>query len=328
MSELYPLKFHPIYKDKIWGGQKIRTILEKDFGNLPNCGESWLISGVNGDISVVNGGNLDGKILTDIIRQYKDRLLGQAVYQKFGERFPLLIKFIDANDDLSVQVHPDDELAEKRHQSFGKTEMWFVVQADKGAKLITGFNQPMDKNLYLKAFNEGRLFDILNQEEVSEEDMFFIPAGRVHTIGKGILLAEIQQTSDITYRIYDFDRKDKEGNTRELHVEEALDAIDYTFHEEYKTKYEAKANEPVHLASCSYFKTHQLQLTQPLYRDFSKLNSFVIYICYQGNGQIQYGNQTVRFEKGDGILIPAEIENIQLVPENQVKLLETYVPES
>ena len=328
MSELYPLKFHPIYKDKIWGGQKIKTILEKDFGNLPNCGESWLISGVNGDISVVNGGKLDGKILTDIIRQYKDRLLGQAVYQKFGERFPLLIKFIDANDDLSVQVHPDDKLAEKRHQSFGKTEMWFVVQADKGAKLITGFNQPMDKNLYLKAFNEGRLFDILNQEEVSEEDMFFIPAGRVHTIGKGILLAEIQQTSDITYRIYDFDRKDNEGNTRELHVEEALDAIDYTFHEEYKTKYEAKTNKPVHLATCSYFNTHQLQLTKPLFRDFSKLNSFVIYICYQGTGQIQYGNQSVRFEKGDAILIPAEIKNIQLVPENQVKLLETYVPES
>ena len=226
---LYPLKFHPIFKDKIWGGKKIQSILKKDFSPLDNCGESWEISGVPDSESKIKNGQLSGHTLNQVIREYKGRLLGIRVYEKFENQFPLLIKFIDANDDLSIQVHPEDELAWKRHKSFGKTEMWYIIQADENAELIAGFNKEMNKNLYMDHFHNGTLIDVLNREKVKAGDVFFIPAGRIHTIGKGLLLAEIQQSSDVTYRIYDFERKDSNGNTRELHIDEALDAIDYNF---------------------------------------------------------------------------------------------------
>jgi mannose-6-phosphate isomerase len=243
MSALYPLIFHTQYKDKIWGGQKIKTVLGKDYGDLPNCGETWEISGVKGNVSVVKNGSLAGKSLVELIQTYKEKLVGKKVFEKSGDEFPLLIKFIDANDDLSIQVHPDDALGMKRHNSLGKTEMWYVFEADKGAKLNSGFNQEMDKETYLKHLNDKSLEKILNYEEVKIGDVFFLPAGRVHYIGKGICLAEIQQTSDITYRIYDFDRRDDKGNLRELHTDLALDAIDYKHYVDYKTKYAPKTNE-------------------------------------------------------------------------------------
>ena len=227
MSTLYPLKFKTIYKDKIWGGHKINTYLHKNFGDLPNCGETWEISGVKSDVSVVEGGELAGQSLADLLEQYKDQLVGKKVYDHFGNIFPLLVKFIDANEDLSIQVHPDDKLGKERHNSFGKTEMWYVIEADPGSTLIAGFNKELTQQEYLDTFNSGHLTDVLNKEDVKAGDVFFLPAGRVHTIGKGLLIAEIQQTSDITYRIYDFDRVDDKGNKRELHVEEALAAIDY-----------------------------------------------------------------------------------------------------
>ena len=213
---LYPLKFKTIYKEKIWGGHKINTHLNKDFSPLDNCGETWEISGVEGNISITENGNLSGKSLTELIKEYKSELVGNSVYEKFGNEFPLLIKFIDANADLSVQVHPNDELAEKRHGSKGKTEMWYIFQADENSSLISGFKRPLDKKVYQDHLASGSLDQILNREKVETGDVFFIPAGRVHTIGKGILLTEIQQTSDVTYRIYDFDRIDKNGNKREL----------------------------------------------------------------------------------------------------------------
>jgi mannose-6-phosphate isomerase len=326
MVELYPLKFRPVYKEKIWGGHKINTILGKDFGALPNCGESWVISGYDGNISEVDGGLLDGWSLTALMQVYRDNLLGKSVFEKFWDRFPLLIKFIDANDDLSVQVHPNDALAEKRHDSFGKTEMWFIIQADEGAKLISGFNKPLDKNGYLEAFKSGRLFEILNQEDVFAEDMFFMPAGRVHNIGKGILLAEIQQTSDLTYRIYDFERVDSEGNKRKLHVDEAMEAIDYTYYGQYKTPYENKVNEPVDLAKCKYFQTRKLQLDKPLERDYSSLDSFVIYVCYQGAFEIRYNGKSFGFGKGEAILLPSAIKKVTVVPDKEARILETFVP--
>lgn len=226
---LYPLSFQTIFKDKIWGGEKIKTVLRKDFSPLPNCGETWELSGVKGNVSVVKDGPLSGMALTDLIKQFKGSLLGEKVWQTSGEEFPLLVKFIDANDDLSIQVHPQDELAMQRHQSLGKTEMWYIFQADPGAQLISGFNQPMDENTYLKHLETKQLDKIMNYENVTAGDVYFMPAGRVHSIGKGCLLAEIQQTSDVTYRIYDFDRKDDKGQTRELHTEQALAAIDYHF---------------------------------------------------------------------------------------------------
>jgi mannose-6-phosphate isomerase len=226
MTALYPLKFKTIFKDKIWGGQKIKTYLGKDFGSLPNCGETWEISGVKTDVSVVDGGALNGESLADLLEQYKDELVGKKIYNHFGNIFPLLVKFIDANDWLSIQVHPNDELAKKRHNSFGKTEMWYIIESDPGSTLIAGFNQQIDEKIYLEKLNSGHLMDILNKETADAGDVFFLPAGRVHTIGKGLLLAEIQQTSDITYRIYDFDRVDDKGNKRELHTQEALAALD------------------------------------------------------------------------------------------------------
>ncbi len=276
MEKLYPLKFKTIYKDKIWGGNKINTVLGKDFSPLPNCGETWEISGVSGNISEVANGPLQGKDLKSLISQYKGSLVGEKVFEKFGEEFPLLIKFIDANDDLSIQVHPDDELGMKRHNSFGKTEMWYVLQADPGSTLISGFNQEVNREKYLEAFNAGKLTDILNKEQVNDEDVFFLPAGRVHTIGKGLLIAEIQQTSDITYRIYDFDRVDDQGNKRELHVEEALDAIDYNYYDAYKTNYAKNLNEVVKMVSCQYFTTNKLHFNQAVERDHSSLDCFKI----------------------------------------------------
>jgi mannose-6-phosphate isomerase len=264
---LYPLIFKTQFKDKIWGGNKIKTVLGKDFSPLPNCGETWEISGVKGNISEVAQGELKGKNLVELIGEYKSELVGKKVFEKFGTEFPLLIKFIDANDDLSIQVHPDDVLAKKRHNSFGKTEMWYVFGADKGAKLNSGFKKTIDKETYLKHLNAKSLDQILNYEDVNVGDVYFLPAGRVHYIGKGICLAEIQQTSDITYRIYDFDRKDDNGNLRELHTDEAVDAIDYKAYPDYKTKYEVRKNEASKLVECQYFRTNLLDLDKDTERN-------------------------------------------------------------
>src|SRR6201996_5554497 len=325
MSALYPLKFKTIYKDKIWGGQKIKTYLHKDFGSLPNCGETWEISGVKTDVSVVANGELEGESLADLLEQYKDQLVGKKVYDHFGNIFPLLVKFIDANDDLSIQVHPNDELAKKRHNSFGKTEMWYVIEADKGSTLITGFNQPVTEQIYLDKFNSGHLMDILNREDVTEGDVFFLPAGRVHTIGKGLLIAEIQQTSDITYRIYDFDRVDDKGNKRELHVDEALAAIDYKHYPEYKTKYQEEKNEAVELVSCPYFTTSLLDFNTSTIKDYSALDSFVIHVCLEGSYEIKYNGETYPVKMGECILLPKVIDHVELYSERGFKILESYI---
>ncbi|WNJ18707.1 type I phosphomannose isomerase catalytic subunit [Pontibacter sp. G13] len=323
---LYPLRFETIFKEKLWGGQKIKTMLNKDFGTLANCGETWEISGVDGNISVVREGNLAGKTLVELIQEFKGDLLGKQVYERFGEEFPLLVKFIDANDDLSIQVHPDDELAKERHDSFGKTEMWYIFQADEGSKLIAGFNQPVDKASYQQHFEEGKLMDILNQEAVNADDVYFLPAGRVHTIGKGLLLAEIQQTSDITYRIYDFDRRDSEGNLRELHVEQALDAIDYNHYPEYKTAYDHAPEQGVNLVSCPYFVTNRLNFSEPSTRDYSALDSFVIYVCVEGSLTLKFEEGSVEIAKGDAYLLPATIDSVELIPHESYKMLEAWVP--
>ncbi|AYL94010.1 type I phosphomannose isomerase catalytic subunit [Mucilaginibacter celer] len=325
MSALYPLKFKTIYKDKIWGGQKIKTYLHKDFGDLPNCGETWEISGVKSDVSVVASGPLEGESLADLLEQYKDELVGKKVYDHFGNIFPLLVKFIDANDDLSVQVHPDDKLSMARHNSFGKTEMWYIIEADKGSTLITGFNKEMTEEKYVDALNSGHIMDILNREEAAAGDVFFLPAGRVHTIGKGLLIAEIQQTSDITYRIYDFDRVDDKGNKRELHTEEALAAIDYKLYPEYKTKYEPKENETVKLVTCPYFTTNVLDFDESTAKDYSALDSFVIHVCVDGGYTLKYNDQAYAVKMGECILLPKSIDKVELETTGGFKILESYI---
>lgn len=325
MTKLTPLKFAPIYKDKIWGGQKLRTILNKDFGNLPNCGESWEISGVKGNESVVADGVYKGYTLPELLDKYKGRVAGNKVYEKFGNEFPLLIKFLDANEDLSIQVHPNDEQARLKHDSFGKTEMWYIFQADQDSKLIAGFNQDLDKEKYLKFFNEGRLTEVLNQEKVKAGDVFFIPAGRVHTIGKGICIAEIQQTSDITYRIYDFDRVDDQGNKRELHTEDALEVLDFKAYPEYKSMYTDKKGEAVNLVECDYFTTNKIVLDAELSRDYSILDSFIIYICFEGSFSINYDGETMELKKGESLLLPAEIDKVKLKAQPEASFLEVYI---
>jgi mannose-6-phosphate isomerase len=324
-TALYPLKFKTIYKDKIWGGNKIKTYLGKDFSPLPNCGETWEISGVKSDVSVVDGGALQGSSLAGLLEQYKDELVGKKVYDRFGNIFPLLVKFIDANDWLSIQVHPDDELAKKRHNSFGKTEMWYIIESDPGSTLITGFNQQVDEKVYLEKLNSGHLDDILNKETANAGDVFFLPAGRVHTIGKGLLLAEIQQTSDITYRIYDFDRVDDKGNKRELHTEEALAAIDYTVYPDYKTQYTPQKNEDVHIVTCPYFTTNVLDFTHGTTKDYSNLDSFVIHVCVEGAYTINYAGESYAVKMGECILLPNTVNEIEIKTETGFKILESYI---
>ncbi|MDO3644288.1 type I phosphomannose isomerase catalytic subunit [Mucilaginibacter sp. L3T2-6] len=325
MSALYPLKFKTIFKDKIWGGQKIKTYLHKDFGSLPNCGETWEISGVKSDVSVVNGGALDGESLADLLERFKGELVGEKVYAHFGNVFPLLVKFIDANDDLSIQVHPNDELAKKRHNSFGKTEMWYVIESDPGSTLISGFNKETNEQEYLDKLNSGHIMDILNREDANAGDVFFLPAGRVHTIGKGLLIAEIQQTSDITYRIYDFDRVDDKGHKRELHTEEALAAIDYKHYPEYKTKYQPEKDETVQLVSCPYFTTSILDFDKSTSKDYSDLDSFIIYVCFEGGFTLKANGEEYPVKVGDCILLPKVIEKVELVTSNGFKILESYI---
>jgi mannose-6-phosphate isomerase len=325
-TTLYPLRFEPFYKDKIWGGQKLRTLLGKDYGDLPNCGETWEISGVPGNVSVVSEGPLAGRDLRDLIASFQGALVGDKVYARHGQDFPLLIKFIDANDDLSIQVHPDDALAKARHNSLGKTEMWYIIQADAGSSLISGFNQPVTRASYQAAFEGGHLTELLNREQAEAGDVFFLPAGRVHTIGRGLLLAEIQQTSDVTYRIYDFDRTDAEGNHRELHVEQALDAIDYHPYDHYKTQYQDQENQPVELATCPYFTTNKLLLKEPLSRSYHDLDSFVIFVCVAGQVRLHFETGNTVIQAGQACLLPAVLKEVTLTPEGQATLLESFVP--
>jgi mannose-6-phosphate isomerase len=325
MPALYPLKFKTIYKDKIWGGQKIKTYLHKDFGSLPNCGETWEISGVKSDVSVVADGELQGRSLAELLETYQDQLVGKKVYDHFGNIFPLLVKFIDANEDLSIQVHPNDELAKKRHNSFGKTEMWYVIEADPGSTLIAGFNRELNEQIYLEKFNSGHLTDILNKEDIKAGDVFFLPAGRVHTIGKGLLIAEIQQTSDITYRIYDFDRLDDKGHKRELHTEEALAAIDYKHYPEYKTKYQPEKDKTVKLVSCPYFTTNLLDFTHSTSKDYSNLDSFVIHVCVEGEYVVKHNNQAYPVKMGECILLPKTIDKVELETNTGFKILESFI---
>ncbi len=325
MNDLYPLKFTPILKDKIWGGKKINTLLHKKDAS-DRCGESWEISCVEGDISVVGEGLLAGNTLSELIEIYMGDLVGDKVFDKFGLEFPLLLKYIDADDFLSIQVHPDDITALERHNSFGKTEMWYIIQSEPGAELISGFTQPLDKISFTELMASGHLESVLNYEKVSPGDVYFMPAGRVHAIGPGILLAEIQQSSDITYRIYDFNRKDDHGNTRDLQTDWALDAIDYKVHESYKTVYPIIENKTVNAVSCRYFNTNVMNFTRPVEKDFSLIDSFVIYMCTEGKGEILYGDGgSVSFMKGETILIPALLKELIIKPAVPSTLLEVFI---
>lgn len=318
------LKFDPILKEKIWGGEKLAAVLNKD-SRSKTLGESWELSDVEGDTSVVVNGDLKGSNLKELIKQYKEALVGDAIYETFGDKFPLLIKFIDAKEALSIQLHPHDDLAKKRHNSFGKTEMWYVMQADKRANLIVGFQKDSNKEEYLHHLENKSLLDILNVDEVQKGDVYFIPTGRVHAIGAGVMLAEIQQTSDITYRVYDWDRQDDQGNYRELHTEEAIDAIDYKAQSSYKTDYEKSQNESSEIVSCPYFTTNVLPVHGKLELNHDDKSSFVIYLCVDGKVEFSTGQNKEDLQMGETLLVPASMKDFVIESSEHSELLEVYI---
>ncbi len=318
--EVYPLIFKPILKDRIWGGTKLTTQLNKE-KLTENTGESWEISTVSGDISIVANGIYKGLNLNELIEKYPVEILGNKVHKQFGLDFPLLFKFLDAREDLSIQLHPNDELAKKRHNSFGKTEMWYVMQADDEARLIVGFKEKSSPQEYLKHLNNKTLVSILNQVPVKKGDVFFLETGTIHAIGAGIVIAEIQQTSDVTYRIYDFDRKDAIGNTRELHVDLALEAINYDV-VKAKKEYNSLENESNEAVKCPYFTTSVI----PLNGKFDKVKNddcFVVYMCTEGEFSVHYNHHNFEFKKGDTILLPSVLTEFQLI--GQANLLEITI---
>ncbi len=317
---LYPLKFRPILNSLIWGGEKIIPYKGLECEEKM-VGESWELSGVEGSESVVANGELEGSTITELLERYGAELLGEANYKRFGNEFPLLIKFIDAKSDLSIQVHPNDELAAERHNSKGKTEMWYVVEGDKGAKLRSGFERQVTPEEYVESVERDTVTEILKEYEVAKGDLFFLPAGRIHSIGAGCFIAEIQQTSNITYRIYDFNRTDDKGNPRELHTELAKEAIDYTVEQDYRTHYDRTAqNCEVELVDCDYFTTSLLSLSESMSIDYSNLDSFVVFICTEGEAEV-CGTPLIQ---GETLLLPASCGRVEIKSEG-CKILTSYI---
>jgi mannose-6-phosphate isomerase len=289
-------------------------------------GESWELSGLENNESIVANGVYKGSMLSEMLRKHKGKLVGEANYARFGNRFPLLIKFIDAKQDLSIQVHPTDDLAKKRHNSNGKTEMWYVVEADKETKLRVGFSKQITPKEYIEHIRNNTITEVLQEYEIGKGDVFFLPAGRIHSIGAGAFIAEIQQTSDITYRIYDFNRKDANGNPRELHTDLAREAIDYEVSADYRTQYESIANKPVELVACSYFTTSMYDITEKISCDYSELDSFVIFICIEGACQLTDNKKNeITLHSGETVLFSATTQEVTITPNSAVKLLEVYL---
>ena len=318
-------KFKPILKTIIWGGEKI-VPYKQIKTDQHSVGESWELSGVKGDESVVAEGPDAGMTLPALIARDGAKLLGKKNFERFGEEFPLLIKFIDARQDLSIQVHPNDKLAWERHHSKGKTEMWYVVATDEGAHLRSGFAKQVTPEQYEASVANHTITDILTDYRIAPGDVFFLPAGRVHAIGAGSFIAEIQQTSNITYRIYDYGRVGADGKPRELHTELAKEAIDYTVLPDYRTHYETAKDRPVELVSCPYFTTSVLRIENSVTRPVAAHDSFSVYICMDGAATLTDSNgNSIELHRGETCLIPAETTEVTLTPHNNALLLESYI---
>ncbi|MBN1767427.1 MAG: class I mannose-6-phosphate isomerase [Prolixibacteraceae bacterium] len=324
---LYPLKFKPILKELIWGGRKLETCLGKNLEGKTNIGESWELSGVSGNVSVVANGNLAGNSLQELVEIYMDELVGEKIFTRFGKEFPLLVKFIDANADLSIQVHPNDLQARKRHHAFGKTEIWYALDGNGQVKLVNGFERSTNRDELLSKLNDGTLTELLHYESVQKGDVFFVPANRVHTICAGNLVLEIQQTSDVTYRVYDYKRKDANGNERELHLDMALDVIDYSKVNNPKQDYMVEANKPSELVHCEYFTANVLQMNRKIIRDYYSFDSFAICICVEGAITIDGDSfEPVELKTGETVLLPASLGEISYNPlSDKARIIEVYI---
>ncbi len=316
------LKFQPVFQYRIWGGEKLKTVLGKSYTEN-NIGESWEISGVKGSETEVLEGNLKGEVLSSLIDKYTENLVGTKCFKEYGNEFPILIKFLDAAAPLSVQVHPDDALSKKRHNSLGKNEMWYIMDADDDATLTIGFKEELNKESFKKHLEEGSLLSVLNEVDVKKGDLYYLPVGRVHAVGKGVMLAEVQQTSDVTYRVYDYDRIDqKTGKKRELHVEESMDAIDFSLIENYKTPFLEKSNQLNEMIDTPFFKTNLIKASEEISLDYKLNQSFKIFICTEGEAILEIENQTISIKKGETVLLPANEKRLTILPQENVVLLE------
>ena len=315
-------KFEPLLKQTLWGGDKIIPFKHLNT-QMERVGESWEISGVKDNETIVANGPDKGKSLNQLVSEQKAKLVGEENYQRFGDEFPLLVKFIDASQDLSIQVHPNDETAHRLGKPHGKTEMWYTLESAPGAHLYNGLKKKITPEEYEQMVANDTIVDALARYEIKEGDVFYIPAGRIHAIGSGCFVTEIQETSDVTFRIYDYKRKDKDGNYRELHTKEAAQSIDYTVLPNYRAGYEPILNEGVQLIECPYFTTAVYDLTEPMTLDYSELDSFVILIAVKGEGTIKANGEEMTFKMGDTILLPATTNEVKI--EGEVKFLETYV---
>lgn len=300
-------KFKPIHKPTIWGGER------------------WEISGVPGSESVVESGVDTGLSLGALIEKYDAELLGERIYKKYGQNFPLLVKFIRANADLSVQVHPNDELANRRGYPFGKTEMWYVAETGKGAKIANGFQRRVAPEEYDTLVKTGKIEDVLKYIDIRPGEIYYIPSGRVHAICGECLIIEIQQTSDVTYRIYDYNRRDQNGMLRELHTDLAREAINFDDTEGESETYVQRKNIPVNVIKSPYFCTNLLNADSELMRDYSERDTFVILICIEGEAEISCGAKSVRLKPGNSVLVPASSPGVIIEPDNNVSLIETYI---
>jgi len=325
MQKLYPLKFQPVFKDKVWGGTRLKTLFGKDFSPLANCGESWELAAFGSEDSVISNGFLKGNELSELLEVYMGELVGENVFNQHGNEFPLLVKFIDTSDYLSVQVHPDDEVARSLHNSNGKTEMWYILDAQPGAEIISGFNKDVDHEVLLKHVENNTLREIMLAKPVKPGDVLFLPAGRVHAIGAGITLCEIQQASDITYRLYDWDRPGMDGKPRELHLEQALKVIDYKKAREFTVNYTPATNGSVNLVRDKHFTTNLLTFERKIETDYYLVDSFVLLVCIDGAFEIQYQGGNESIAKGEVVLLPAEIHQLSYIPKEPCRVLETYI---
>lgn len=348
------MKFKPLLKSIVWGGDKILKYKNLDLEEK-HIGESWEVSGVEGSLSVIANGSLSGKTLKEAIEEHKDRLVGRKPYTRFGSKFPLLVKFIDAHNDLSIQVHPDDEMAKRIYgkEAFGKTEMWYILDADKGASLNVGFNQTISKEEFEDKIAKKNITEVVKNHIVSKDEVYYVPAGRIHSICSGCFILEIQQSSDYTYRICDYDRPGIDGKPRDLHVELAKEALDFEVRNDYKIDWEHLRNNENLVLECDFFKIYQYELDKTYTKDTYNLDSFIVAVCIEGEGEISMSegdaaeevcgcesngsamaeamacgipdSKTIKIKQGETVLIPASSKSVSFIPKGRMKLVTSHI---
>ena len=328
-TKLYPMLFEPNLQTKVWGGEKLTAW--KQLPEQQHIGESWEVSAVEKAPSIIANGTWAGYALTEVIDKMPQAILGKEVAKKYQNQLPLLVKFIDSNDDLSVQVHPNDDMAKRLHNSMGKTEMWYVLSADPGACIYAGFQKALSPEEYTRRVADGTIMDTLAKHEIHAGDVFYIPSGRIHAIGKGVRLVEVQQSSDLTYRIYDYGRMDLDGQPRELHTEYAAQALDYKVYREYRSDYVDKIDTANACIDTEYFTVRVVSIKEPIRRNMIKYDSFIIQTCTKGQCKIRIRSthDEITLQEGYSSLIPAAIADYDIIPVNgEVKVLESYIDNS